>query len=641
MATIRTAIQVEDRLSKPIKAMHNMVSRMVNQLEAMHAASGQMMDISSVQLAQRELAKTAEQFNKVENEIRKADYALQNFSNNIRDGTIAVSGLLNKVKELVGKYFDFQVVGRVLLSNETNTTSRLINNDLQTTEQPFTQAMGSGSLQGEGLNAVLQTTSSGAQNTTNYLSVLIDKIREIGSSGKISADSIRNAVLGMAIDGILAKLSEIARSDPFKELMQNVTIAMEKLSSVVSSTLNFLIPDGSLKDSWSFIVPIISTVAAAMLVYESALLLVKAAEIASTIWTGLRTLAIGLLTATTWTSVSATSAATAAAWGLNAAIAANPIFILVIAIVILIGLFYLAVAAFNYFAGTSVSATGIIAGAFMVLGSLIYNRVAYMWNLWASFMEFFVNLSKNKTYSVNKLFYNLATNMLDLIISMISGWDGFATSFVNAIVDAVNLAIQAWNWFVNLLPENISSSVGLKMGTEYSHRESITSDLKGLRGVLDNWIGEAPDDYWEAPKMEFKDLGKSWDKGYDWGANLFKSGEEKSNNIKDDKIKNDIDNALALGDKLDKGNELGKKTADNTERATEGIKIMNEDLKYLRDIAEREAINRYTTAEIKVDMKNENRISSELDIDGIIDRFGQRVEEVSGMLAEGGSIEDV
>ncbi|UZN00559.1 hypothetical protein OL548_14130 [Lysinibacillus sp. MHQ-1] len=141
-------------------------------------------------------------------------------------------------------------------------------------------------------------------------------------------------------------------------------------------------------------------------------------------------------------------------------------------------------------------------------------------------------------YSVKKLFYNLATNMLDLIISMISGWDGFATSFVNAIVDAVNFAIQAWNWFVKLLPENISSSVGLKVGTEYSHRESITSDLKGLRGILDNWVGEAPDDYWEAPKMEFKELSKSWDKGYNWGGPIyFNQVKKKSNNIKDDKIK--------------------------------------------------------------------------------------------------------
>ncbi|MEY2354822.1 tape measure protein [Lysinibacillus capsici] len=641
MATIRKAIQIEDRLSKPIKAMHHMVSRMVNQLEVMHVASGQMMDTSSVQLAQRELAKTAEQFNIVENEIRKADNSLQNFSNNIRDGTIAVDRLLNKVKELVGKYLDFEVVGRVLLSNETNTTSRLINNDLQTTEQPFTQAMGSGNLQGEDLNTVFQSTSSGAQNTTNYLGILIDKIREIGSSGKISAESIRNAVLGMAIDGLLAKLSEIAKSDPFKELMQNVTIAMEKLSSVVSSTLNFFIPDGSLKDSWSFIVPIISTVAAAMLVYESALLLVKAAEMASALWTGLRTLAIGLLTATTWTNVSATLAATAAAWGLNAAIAANPIFILVIAIVILIGLFYLAVAAFNYFAGTSVSATGIIAGAFMFLYAFIYNIIAFFWNIFASFNEFLVNSTKNSTYSVKRLFYNLATLVLDLAISMSQGWDQFATNFVNAIIDAVNWAIQAWNWFISLLPDSVVSYVGLKMGTEFSHRESITSDLKSLKGVLDNWIGEAPDNYWEAPKMEFKNLSKAWDTGYNWGENLFKSGEEKKDNNQEDKIKNDIDKALALGDKLDKGNELGKKTADNTEKATEGIKIMNEDLKYLRDIAEREAINRYTTAEIKVDMKNENRISSELDIDGIIDRFGERVEEVSEMLAEGGPMEGV
>lgn len=641
MATIRTAIQIEDRLSKPIKAMQNMVSMMVHQLEAMHVASGQMMDTSSVQLAQRELARAAEQFNIVENEIRKADNSLQNFSNNIRDGTVAVGGLLNKVKELVGKYLDFQVVGRVLLSNETNTTSRLINNDLQTTEQPFTQAMGSGNLQGEDLNTVFQSTSSGAQNTTNYLNVLIGKIREIASSGKISADAVRNAMYGMAFDAILDKLGEIANNDAFKGLMQDATVAMEKVSSVASIAMDFLIPEGSLEDSWSFLVPVIGTAAAAMLVYESALLVVKAAEVASIIWTGLRTLAIGLLTATTWTNVTATTAATAAVWGLNTAIAANPIFIIIIAIVILIGIFYLAVAAINYFAGTSISATGIIAGAFMFLYAHIYNIVAVLWNLFASLVEFFVNVWKHPMYSVKRLFYNLATNILDHAIAMSQGWDQFATNFVNAIIDAVNWAIQAWNWFISLLPDSVVSYVGLKMGTEFSHRESITSDLKAIKGALDNWVGEAPDDYWEAPKMNFKDYSKAWDTGYNWGENLFKSGEEKKDNNQEDKIKNDIDKALALGDKLDKGNELGKKTADNTEKATEGIKIMNEDLKYLRDIAEREAINRYTTAEIKVDMKNENRISSELDIDGIIDRFGQRVEEVSGMLAEGGSIEDV
>lgn len=142
-----------------------------------------------------------------------------------------------------------------------------------------------------------------------------------------------------------------------------------------------------------------------------------------------------------------------------------------------------------------------------------------------------------------------------------------------------------------------------------------------------------------APKMEMKSLGEAWDKGKNWGANLFK--EEKNKDNSDDKIKKAIDDALALGDKLDKGNDAGKKTADNTKKAADGIKMLNEDLKYLRDLAEREAINRYTTAEITVDMKNENYINSEMDIDGIVDKFGEKVEETVAMLAEGGPTDHV
>lgn len=195
------------------------------------------------------------------------------------------------------------------------------------------------------------------------------------------------------------------------------------------------------------------------------------------------------------------------------------------------------------------------------------------------------------------------------------------------------------NWLVDLLPSDIAAKIGIGKGSEIAHTTSITSDLKGLKGALGDWVGEAPADYWEAPKMEMKSLGDAWDTGYNWGANLFNSKEEQGGNT--DALMKSINDALGLGDKLDKGNEAGKKTADNTKKAADGIKMMNEDLKYLRDIAEREAINRYTTAEIKVDMKNENHINSELDIDGVIDKFGERVEEVAEMLAEGGPTEDV
>lgn len=747
MATIRTSIQIQDRLSQPMRAMHSAVSMMVNQMEAMHVASGRMMDTSSVQLANRELARAAEAMNKIEQEINNASSAQQRLTNNIRDGTSAAEGLLNKIMGIVGAYLGFQTVGNIFkLSDEmTNTTARLdlINDGLQTTEQlqqmifdsaqrsrgayadtadmvaklamnagdafksnaetvafgellnkqfviagtniegiasttlQLTQAMGSGVLRGEELNAVFESTPIVIQNIADYLDVSIGKIRDMASNGEITAEIVKRSMFAAANDinkkfdsmpytwaqqwkffkneamwafrGVLEKINEIANSDKLKNMMQNAIMAIENLAVVTTSVMDILTVGGSfVYDNWSLIAPVLWGVTAALGAYGTALLITKAAEIASTIWLGLKTLALGLMTATSWAGVQATMSLTAAQWGLNAALMSNPIFIIIMAIIILIGIIYLAVAAINHFAGTSYSATGAIAGFFMMLGAYIYNVIAYLWNIFAAIAEFFVNVWRHPMYSVKRLFYNLATNVLDVVISMTKGWDGFATSFVNAIIDAVNLAIQAWNWFINLLPDGIATRIGLKAGTEFSHRESITSDLQNMKGSLKDWVGDAPADYWEAPKMEMKSLSAAWDTGYNWGNDLFSSDKNKDKSNSSKAIENAMKNAMkdasdpsGLGDKLDKGNRNGDKTAKNTAKMAKKMDGAGEDLKYLRDIAEREAINRYTTAEINIDMKNENHINSEMDIDGVINRFGERAEEVAGMLAEGGPTEYV
>ncbi|MFJ7667422.1 hypothetical protein ACIQXI_09950 [Lysinibacillus sp. NPDC097195] len=104
IATIRTAIQIQDRMSQPMRAMHNAVSMMVNQMEAMHVASGQMIDTSCVELARRELALAAQVISSIEQEVNNASGAQQRFTNNIRDGTSAADGLLNKIIGIVGAY---------------------------------------------------------------------------------------------------------------------------------------------------------------------------------------------------------------------------------------------------------------------------------------------------------------------------------------------------------------------------------------------------------------------------------------------------------------------------------------------------------------------------------------------------------
>ncbi|MED3803684.1 tape measure protein [Lysinibacillus xylanilyticus] len=743
MATIRTAIQIQDQLSQPMRAMHNAVSMMVNQMEAMHAASGQMMDTSSVQLAQRELARAAEQFNKIENEVRNAGNAQNGFNNNIRDGTSAADGLLGKIMGIAAAYLSFKSVGDVFkLSDElTNTTARLnlINDGLQTTEQlqqmiydsaqrsrgayadtadmvaklamnageafksnaetvafgellnkqfviagtniegiasttlQLTQAMGSGVLRGEELNAVFEATPNVIRNIAEYLNVSIGQIREMASNGEITADIVKKAMFSAADDinkkfesmpktwtqlwigfknealwafqNVLVKLNEIANSDKFKQMMKNSITALNQMADVAIFAMDILAAGGSfVYNNWSLIAPVLWGVTAALGAYGTALLITKVAEIASTIWLGLKTLALGLMTATSWAGVQATMALTAASWGLNTALMSNPIFIIIMAIIILIGIIYIAVAAINHFAGTSISATGIIAGAFMVLGTYIFNIIAYLWNIFAAIAEFFVNVWSHPIYSVKKLFYNLVSNVLDQTIAMSSGWDKFATGFANAMIDAVNLVIEAWNWLIDLLPTDVAAKIGLGKGTEFSHRTSITSDLKGIKAGLNNWVGEAPADYWEAPKMEMKSLGDAWDTGYNWGADLFSSDKNKGKSNSDKAIENAMKNAgdpSGLGDKLDKGNRNGDKTAKNTAKMAKKMDGAGEDLKYLRDIAEREAINRYTTAEINIDMKNENHINSEMDIDGVINQFGKRAEEVAGMLAEGGPTEYV
>lgn len=727
MATIRTAIQIEDRLSQPIRAMHNAVSMMVNQMESMHTASGNMFDTSTIALMRREMANAATSMNQIEQEIRGTDNAQEQLNNRIRDGTGAMDGLLGKVGALVGAYLTLQGLGKVIeISDElTNTKARvqllvedmpvipdqlakvdfglgdmsdielaqqLIHDAAQRSFSSFkdtadmvsrigtnardsfsnlsevvaftelvqkqfgiagasaveasnatiqlSQALASGVLRGDELNSIFEQAPNLISTIADYMGEPLGAIRDLAVDGMITADIVKNAMFAASDDinkkfdsmpvtwsqmwtyfqnealrafgPVLQKINEIANSERFKTFAASATQALYLIARVIDIVMNAIATVGSfIYDNWSFLGPIILGIASAIGVLITYLTLARAAIVAITF----------------------------VQWLWNAAQLANPIVWVVIAIVALVAIIYLAVAAINHFTGSSISATGIVAGAFMVLGSAIYNVIAYMWNMWASYVEFFVNVWKNPMYSVRRLFYNLATNVLDVIISMTKGWDGFATSFVNAIIDAVNKAIQAWNWFIDKLPDGVSKTIGLKAGTEYSHRESITSDIENLKGALGDWVGEPPDDYWEAPKMEMKSLGEAWDTGYEWGANALDSTKGQGANT--DALMKSVNDSLGLGDKLDKGYEAGKKTADNTKKTADGVKMMNEDLKYLRDIAEREAINRYTTAEIKIDARSQNHINNEMDIDGIIDRFAEKAEETAEMLAEGGQIDNV
>lgn len=532
----------------------------------------------------------------------------------------------------------------------------------------MTQAMSNGVLRGEELNSVMDGMPTVAKTIEKYFRQFGDNrgLKAIAEDGLITADVLKSALYSAAdetnkkfasmgvtfgevwnvfknhadkaLTPVYQRLGEISNSQAFQNFAATAGQAIGVLAAVLVETINLLSGVASFViNNWDLLAPIVWGVTAAVVAYNAALLISMAREKLSAIWKGAVALASGLKAASTWKEVQATLAATAAQWGLNTALLACPLFWIVAGIIAVIAVIYLAVAAINRFAGTSYSATGIIAGLFATLAAAIYNNVAFLWNSFASFAEFLYNVFTNPVYSVKALFVNLASNVLDAIIAITKGWDGFATSMANAIVGAVNIAIKAWNGLLDLLPDSVKSTLGLSKGGEVSKTSSITSTLTSAKDSLAGLLGDKPADYKSIPKMQMKSLGGAFDAGYKWGSDL---GGTKDK-AKVDELTNAV-KPLGLGAAetlanagLGSGATPAKETAKNTKQMADSLAGSEEDIKLLRDLAEREVINRFTTAEIKIDMQNNNSISSNMDIDGVINQLTDKVYNAMSIAAEG------
>ena len=170
---------------------------------------------------------------------------------------------------------------------------------------------------------------------------------------------------------------------------------------------------------------------------------------------------------------------------------------------------------------------------------------------------------------------------------------------------------------------------------------NLASAVSGWRSGLSGMVDEAANKYgngsyekvvneldleWNHGRWNY---GGVWDRGYQFGAEFDEDPMTAINNLLKDfglKIEDLIPDELK--DAID---AIGSDTA-NIEQALE---ITNENLKYLRDAAEQETINRFTTAEVRVEMTNNNNVSSTMDLDGVVDYMVTGVQEAMERVAEG------
>lgn len=572
---------------------------------------------------------------------------------------------VGKLGTLAGKSFGDtnEIIGFVELMNKLYTVSGSSAQEMKASMYQLTQALSSGRLNGDELRSIMENAPMLAQAIAKNLGVSVGQMKKLASEGAVTTKVVKDSLYAiqndlneafektpMTFEAAMRKVknSIIKAFEPamreFNNLINNP--AFQQFAQDVGKVLSFVGKALALvfkgigavatvaMNAWNKFKPVIIGVLWILGTYITALAAAKVASLALAAAQAVLTLGKSLYTAATLLAAvavnglsMATMKATMAQMGYNATLLASPVFWIVGAILLLIGVIYAAVAAFNHFTGSTVSGTGVILGSVMWLVGYVVNSLFMLWNHLVSFAEFFANFLTNPVYSVKKLFVGLAKNVLDTIIAMTRGIDTFATNFANSIISAINAVIGAWNAFLDILPSEVKSVLGLSKGSEFSARTSITSDLEGIKNSLDDWLGEAPENYnsFDKYKATPLDLTNMYNKGYQWGENVdgfFKNMTTSPADL--------FENMGGQFDPLDPNGKLGDigkntgKTAKNTQKLAD---YGEEDLKYLRELATQQAINRFTTAKISLNMSNNNNISSNMDLDGVVSYLTAKTQE--------------
>lgn len=292
--------------------------------------------------------------------------------------------------------------------------------------------------------------------------------------------------------------------------------------------------------------------------------------------------------AANWTKIcaAATKALTAAQKMLNVVMSLNPIVLIIGSVLILIGVIAAYVNATNKAKNETTSAVGVICGLFAMAGAYLYNGFYVpVYNVIADLINFLGNVFQHPIASIEILFLQLSQYVVGTVRDMVSKIE----KLINLIPGVKINITSGLDTFYDSYTDRIQSIKDKSGWTEYvKHKEKI-------------------------------EYSTAYANGYNWGANLQNSISEK----------------LGLDLPDDPATGLLSNIADNTAQIADDVSVSSDDIKLLRDIAERQVINKYTTAEIKVEMVNHNNISNEMDLDGVVNLLEAKVTEALVTSAEG------
>lgn len=477
----------------------------------------------------------------------------------------------------------------------------------------LTQGMASGQLQGDEFRSIAENAPIIENMIAKTMGVARSELKQLASEGKITADVIKRAVLDnmdeideqfhqmpltwgdqwtwfknhalKSFAPVLQGLNDLANSDAVRRMVDGAISAIDMLVPYAYAAVQLIggivnnivyvvggVYDFLTEHSW-IVTAALGAVSAALL-YMAILGSVNAAAM---VIAGAATAAKAIAD---WAETAALLALTLAQDGLNAALYACPLTWIIGLIIGLIATLYIAVAVVNYFAGTNISATGIIFAAFAWLYAKVRNMVALAWNMFAAFANFLGNVFNDPLDAIANLF-----------IDIWNGIQGYVAEAINNIID-----------MIAKIPGigKVISGLGHVSATQVAHV-----------GAYHEYI----------PAMSYADSSVMAAQAYDAGANI--SLPEMPEIPKPEEY--DASKIAAGAAAAAKDPNAGKnaknhdKTAKNTQKIADKIDMSDEEINELRDTAMADTLQQWQNQHIVVNVNNENTIGSDMDLDGVID----------------------
>ncbi len=644
---IRDNADAQGNLNQQIQAGVNTSNELVDTVKRLALAYLSMQSVQKVLDVSDELTMTTarlDQMNQAFNEINgtatetdtivKQIYAsAQNARGSFGDMAAVVAKFGNNARDAFAS--QDEVIAFANLIQKQMTIAGASTQEASNAMLQLSQALGSGVLRGDELNSIFEQAPNLIQSIADYLDVPIGKIREMAQDGQLTADTVKAAIFSsaedinakfeampmtwgqvwtsfqnsalMAFQPVLNKVNELANNDQFQGFVENAIGLLAQLAVYVLDFFDTLANIGAfISDNWSIIAPIVYGVVGALGAYLAIATIVNAITAISATISAAKAAADAM-------AAGATFLWTAQQYGLNAALMACPLTWIILLIIAVVAVIFAVCNAIAKMTGVANSGFGVITGGINVV------------------IQFFKNLGLSVA--------NIALGIGDAIAALASN---MMTAFHNAIC-----SIQSW--FYDLLSTALSVIEGICVSL--NKLPFVEFDYSGISSAADDYAAKAAEA--AGNKEDYKSIDDAFNEGmttFDtfqdgWAADAFNAGASWGDGVADKvsgmfsmdniDLTGGVDTSMLSNDFAAQTAANTADTADSAGRIADSVDISKENLKYLRDVAETEAINRFTTAEITVSAPVSATISSNMDIDGMVDHLSAGVLEAMEQAAEG------